>query len=301
MDISIIFTSVIEFFATLFSCFGLLFSFGQAADSALQPKNPGELITSFSIVSDTHIETNNSENYNSFVGLIQGMKSAKTDTAVFLGDNTVNGNFMENHFFYNAVERVSPAENILVAVGNHDVGNGDGGYDELCEEFLNRNYRHFGNKISKPYYYKVIDGCYVIFLATEESTVHSCTVSEEQLDWLKSVLTEAKETDAPILLFNHHPLYMIEGVDKSEVTELLRECDNLIYITGHTHISFDEYSFCTDYGIKSFYLPRSTGNGYPAGDGLIVEVYKESIILRACNFIDGKWIEPLEYEIPLSY
>ncbi len=300
MDISIVFTSVIEFFATLFTCFGLLFSFGQTSDSELQQKNPDELITSFSIVSDTHIETNNAENFNSFVELIQGMKSANTDTAVFLGDNTMNGGFMENHFFYSAVERGSPAENILVAVGNHDVGNGDGNYDELCKEFIKRNSRHFDNNIEKPYYYKVINGCYVIFLATEESTVHSCKISEEQLGWLKSTLNEAKEAGAPILLFNHHPLYMIEGVDKSEVTELLRECDNLIYISGHTHWSFDEDSFCTDYGVKSVYLPRSTGDGYPAGDGLIVEVYEEEIILRACNFIDGKWIEALEYEIPLS-
>lgn len=300
MDISTIFKSILDFFITLFTCFSLLFSGGQSENSALQPKHPNELITSISVVSDTHVETNNAEKYSSFTKLIQGIKSAKTDTAVFLGDNVINGNFMENRFFYTAVKRVSPAENILLALGNHDIGNGDGDYNKLCKNFLKLNAKHLGNHIEKPYYYKVINGCFMIFLATEESTVHSCKISEEQFNWLKSILNEAKETDAPILLFNHHPLYMIEGVDKCEVTKLLRECDNLIYITGHTHWSFDEDSFCTDYGVKTVYLPCSTGEGYPAGDGLIIEVYKENILLRACNFIDGKWIEALAYEIPLS-
>lgn len=300
MDISTIFSSIIEFLITFFSCFSLLFSSGQASNSELKAKNPGGLVTSFSVVSDTHIETNNSENYHRFLELLYGMKSAKTDTAVFLGDNVMTANFMENHFFYNGVKRISPAKNILVAAGNHDLGNGHGNYEELSREFIKLNSEHFGNHIDKPYYYKIINGCYMIFLATEESTVHSCKISEEQLNFLRSVLNEAKEAGAPIFVFNHHPIYMIDGVDESELYELLCGYDNLIYITGHSHQPFGEDSFEIDCGIRTVHLPRSTGDGYPAGDGLIVEVYEDKIILRACNFIEGKWLETLEYHVLIT-
>lgn len=267
-----------------------------------EAENPDELVMSFSAVSDIHIETNNPKSYKAFYDILEGAKAGENhDALVFLGDNVMNGQVLENLFFYLGVRSVMPAQNNLVAMGNHDIGNGHGDYDELCSNFIINNNLFLGNGLKKPYYYKVINGCYMIFVAPEALTVDTCIMSEEQLSWVENVLNKAKAEEAPVFVFNHHPLYSLEGVETDALASLLSSYDNLLYICGHIHNRLSEDSFRQEGGVDIINLPRSSEVvDYEPGDGIVVEVYEDEILVRGRNFITGEWIEELEYRYSLG-
>lgn len=260
---------------------------------AYSAENPDELITSFAVVSDCHVETNNPDSYKAFKGLIEGVKGGEDiSTAVFLGDNVMNGQELENIFFYGALKAVKPAENMLVVMGNHDIGNGEGKYTELRDTFLGYNHILTGERYEKPYYYKVIDGCYFIALGLEDLTVNTSVMTEEQLIWLEGVLEEAKAADAPAFVLNHHPMTSLTNVAWDSLINLLDNYDNVIYFHGHTHSKLDDDSCYSERNIPVVELPRSTEVvDYEPGDGVVVEVYEGRIVVRGRNFIEGEWLE----------
>lgn len=263
---------------------------------------PEELVMSFSAVSDIHVETNNPKSYKAFYDILEGVKAGENhDALVFLGDNVMNGQVLENLFFYLGVRSVMPAENNFVVMGNHDIGNGQGDYDEFRAGFIANNNLFLGNSLQKPYYYKVVNGCYMIFIAPEALTVNTCIMSEEQLSWVEEILNKAKAEDAPAFVFNHHPLYYLEGVESDALAKLLSGYDNLLYICGHTHDELGEDNFRQEGGVNIINLPRSSEVvDYEPGDGIVVEVYEDEILVKGRNFVDGEWIDGLEYRYPLG-
>jgi len=296
VDITSIFVYLKGLIGTIISLLLMLSPIAPAGE-AFSAKNADGLITSFSVVSDIHVETNNPDSYNAFRELLAGIKAGENaETAVFLGDNVMNGQEMENIFFYTALKAVKPAENMLVVLGNHDIGNGQGNYSDFLSSYLGYNHGLTGERYEKPYYYKVIDGCYFIVLAAEDTCVNTCVMTEEQLSWLEGVLAEADAADAPIFVFNHHPIYSLEGVAYDSLAKLLSGYDNLIYFYGHTHSPITESSFRTEGGVYTVGLPRSTETvGYEPGNGVVVEVYEDEVIVRTRNFVTGEWNEALEY------
>lgn len=260
-------------------------------------QQPEKLIMSFVAVSDIHVETNNPDSYQAFSSLLEGIKSGENhDAVVYLGDNVMNGQATENLFFYAGVRAAKPSENNFVLMGNHDIGNGHGDYKELCDNYLKNNKIFLGNDLDKPYYYKVLNGCYMICLASEELTVNTCAMSEEQLLWLENVLNEADGKNAPVFVFNHHPIESLTGVESDALIKLLNKYDKLLYIHGHTHYKFSEDSFSNVGGVDTINLSRSSEVvDYEPGDGIVVEVYENEILVRGRNFIDGEWIEGLEF------
>jgi 3',5'-cyclic AMP phosphodiesterase CpdA len=262
-----------------------------------QAKNPEKLIMSFVAVSDIHVETNNPDSYQAFSDILEGIKAGKNhDAVVYLGDNVMNGQLTENLLFYTGVKAAKPSENNYVLMGNHDIGNGHGDYNELCDNYIKNNRRFLGNDLDKPYYYKVLNGCYMICLASEELSVNTCIMSEEQLLWLENVLDEADGENAPIFVFNHHPIDSLTGVESDALVNLLNKYDRVLYIHGHTHYQMAESSFRNVGGVDTINLPRSSEVvDYEPGDGIVVEIYEDEILVRGRNFIDGEWKEGLEF------
>lgn len=256
-------------------------------------EKPEEVIMSFTAVSDIHVESNNPKPYNVFYDVLKGMKSGENnDAAVFLGDNTMNGQIIENFFFYSAVKAMKPAEESYIALGNHDIGNGEGDYKKFSREYIFNNRFYLGNDIgNKPYYYKVVNGCYMIFLASEDLAVNDCFMTEEQLTWLKNVLDEAAAKDSNIFVFNHHPLYQLVGVEQDALAEILNDYENLLYLYGHTHKEIDAYSFGVQGGVNTINVPRATAEG----NGVVVEVYEDEVVVRGRDFAANEWLEGLRY------
>lgn len=302
MDIGTVLTYLKQLFSTILTLLMMMSPVFGGDGATYAPEKPEEAVVSFAVVSDIHVETNNPESYDAYYGLLEGIKAGEdVDAVVYTGDNVMNGQLLENIFFYTAIRAVKPSENNFVVAGNHDYGNGEGDFNKFCANFLINNALFLETNLVKPYYYRVVDGIYMIFLSSEGSSVNECIMSDEQYVWLEDVLGEAKEADAPVFVFNHHPVNYISDEDSSRLADILGKYENLLYIHGHIHNKLNQSSFYEWNGIRSINLPRSTEIvDYEPGDGIFVEVYDDEILVRGRNFIDGEWIDGLEFRYPVS-
>ena len=308
MDISTIITYLKGFIPTILTLFMMLSPAFGGNGAVYTAEKPEELVASFAVVSDIHVETNNAESYKNLNNLLEGIKAGEDiDAVVYTGDNVMNGQFLENVLFYNAVRAVKPSENNFVVMGNHDIGNGTGVYEEHKNNFIANNKLYLGNDVGEGYYYRVVNGCYMIFLSLEEITVGESVMSPVQFEWLKGVLDKAAAENAPTLVFNHHPIDWFRGTEGSDfdaytLDKLLAEYDNLVYIHGHWHRHLEKGSFYkSENGVDCINLPRSTEiTEYTAGDGIVVELYEDQFVIRGRNFITGEWLDGLRYKYDLT-
>ena len=305
MDISTIMVYLKDLLATILTLLMMASPVFGGNVATYTAERPDELIASVAVVSDIHVETNNPKSYNNLKNVLEGIKAGEDiDAVVYTGDNVMNGQFLENVFFYSAVKAVMPSENNFVVMGNHDIGNGTGVYDEHKENFIANNKLYLGNDVGDGYYYRIVNGCYMIMLGLEELTVGESVMSPEQLAWLKGVLDEAAEKNSPTIVFNHHPIDWFRGTADSDITadslmNLLSQYD-VLYIHGHIHDDLDAANFYERGGVKCINLPRCTEiTEYEAGDGIVVEIYEDEIVVRGRDFIKGEWIEGLRYTYAL--
>ncbi len=278
--------------------FAILISMLFAPDGAeaYSAKKPEELKLAFNAVSDVHVETNNPASYSNFEKVLRGMKANQSAQAnVFLGDSTMNGQGTENFLFFGGAGAMLRNENPLIALGNHDIGNGNGEYAELFGSYKSFHNFFMKNKIDKPYYFKVINGCYMIFIASEEMCVNSFYMSAEQIDWFRNTLELAGESGGPIFIFSHHPLNYLENENSRLLLDICEDYDNVFSLHGHTHRPYYTYTMGN---VVCVNLPRVTETvDYAPGAGVTVEVYENELLLRARDFYKGEFINESTYPI----
>lgn len=297
MDIQTIFNFAKDLIATVLTLLMMLSPAFDSTGAKYTAEKPEELVASFAVVSDIHVETNNPTSFNNFKAVLEGIKGGEdVDAAVYTGDNVMNGQLLENLFFYLGIRGVMPAEKNFAVMGNHDIGNGTGDYLDHKNNFITNNRLFLGNNVGEGYYYRVVNGCYMIFLSLEDLTVNTSIMSEEQLNWFAGVLDEAKAKNAPIVVFNHHPINYLEGVPADSLINLCKGYDKLIYVHGHIHDDLGEDNFYNVGDVDCINLPRCTETvDYAAGDGIVIEVYENEIVVRGRDFIKGEWIDGLRY------
>ena len=284
----------------------MLMTVGLPTGSEYDVKDPETCVTDFTVISDAHIEGNNYMRYKVFAKALQDVKKNKSGNAavVFLGDNTMNGQHIENMLFHGTVNAVLKDENVLPVMGNHDIGNGEGDYAKLQNRWYDYTRAFFGRDLQHPYYYEVIDGFYYIVLGMESQEVHEMLVTEAQFAWLEGVLAQAAESGKPCFVFSHFPAdYAIDerGEETTRLTDLLaayNETHDLFSFVGHTHMPMHLFwSFHTYDGYPEIYLPRLTSLGgendnevlEDTGVGAVVEVYENEVVVRARDLYRGEW------------
>ena len=260
------------------------------------------------IASDSHIEGNQPERLSNFGRMLRDIKNTKTqnDAVVLLGDNTMNGQNIESMLFYGALSNISPAKQTIVALGNHDVGNGEGDFNELSQRYYAYNNMFFDAGLSKPYFYKIINGYYFIVLGTESSTSNSFDMSDEQLGFLKETLKIATADGKPVFIFSHYPFEFITGANRLAVPLLLSTYKNVFYIYGHMHAALNPGSVQRYNTIHTVSVPMFTSinandeTGEDRGVGFALEVYDNKVVLRARDCYDGKWLDNYSYSFPIE-
>lgn len=297
MDFFTIITFIKDVLASVLILLNMMSPTPVNPDASYSAEKPDELIASFAVVSDIHVETNNPESYQNLSDVLYGIKAGNDiDAVIYTGDNVMNGQITEDFLFYSAIRAVRPAENNIVVVGNHDVGNGEGDYDSLRSKFITNNALYLGNSIKTDYYYKVVNGCYIIVLSSEDNTAQNFTMTEEQFTWLEDVLKKAQTEDAPILVFNHFPIRYLSNHSPARLADLLKKYNCDLFVHGHIHNDMGTDNFFTSYGIDCINLPRVTETtDYAAGDGIIIEVYDNEIVVKARDFVNSEWIDGLRY------
>ncbi len=265
--------------------------FPSAEGEEYTAKNPDEARLVFNTFADVHVETNNPVSYTNFKNILDdAVLNESADANVFLGDNIMNGQITENFLFFSAVKAKLDTDRTFIAVGNHDVGNGEGDYNQLLKRFKTFHNLTIDNKMDEPYYYRVVDGYYFIFISPENLCVHSLPISDEQIQWLRETLALAGESGKPIFVFSHHPLYLIEKDNQNLLYDILNDYTNIYHIYGHTHWSFNTE---VRQGIPCINIPRVVDEGF----GMVVEVYDNEVIFRERNFIEGKWYQEVSFPI----
>ena len=294
------FTTVMTYLKDLFATFMILVSMifpsvGNTAAS-FEAKNPDELVASFVAVSDIHVETNNPESYDNLYKVLDGIRAGEdVDAVIYTGDNVMNGQVLENFFFYTAIRAMMPAEKNFVLAGNHDLGNTEGDYESLLDNYLLNNKLYFYEDYDKGYFCRVVNGCYIVSIISEDPTTWEFVMSEEQFAWLEDVLAQAQAEDAPVLVFNHFPIFFNGGTG-ARLAALLNEYGADLFVYGHYHNEMGADNFGKWNGVNIINLPRVTEvTEYEAGNGIVIEVYEDEILVRARNFITGQWHEDLVY------
>lgn len=303
MDFVTVINFIRDFLLTLMSLLTMMSPAFGGPGAAYQAKNADQLVMSMAVVSDIHVETNNPDAYENYEDLLYGIKGGEDiDAAAYLGDNVMNGQIAEDVFFYAGLIGVKPAKQNLVVVGNHDQGNGDGDVAKLSENFVKFNNLFLGNRIDKTYYYKVINGCYVIVLASEDPDAQTFILNTEQYNWLEGVLKEAKAANAPTIVLNHFPIRYLQGTyNGTQLAELLKAYNVDLFLHGHIHDDLGADNFYNWGGINCVNLPRATETThYAPGDGIVFEVYENEILVRGRDFIKGEWIDGLEYTYAIT-
>ena len=284
----------------------MLLTVGAASGGKYDVREPDKCLLNFSVLSDSHIEGNNYTRYKVFAKVLQDVKRNKSgnDAVVFLGDSTMNGQHIENMLFHGTLHALLRRENVLTVIGNHDVGNGQGDYETLQNRWYDYTAAFFGRKLSTPYYYEVVDGCYFIFLAQEAQRVYEMPMSDAQFAWLGDVLEKAADSGRPAFVFEHFPTDDATNMDlvpTDRLTNMLAEYNrehDLFCFVGHTHMPLHLFwSFHTYDGFPETYLPCLTRLGgeddhtvlRDTGVGLEVEVYENEVVLRGRDFLRSEW------------
>ena len=298
---------ILRMFSVLL-CVTMVLLCGVSPAKTYDVREPDSCKLNFAVISDSHIEGNNFNRYKVFERSLQSLKKHKSghDAVIFLGDNTMNCQNIENMLFHGTVRMLLKDETVLPVMGNHDIGNGNGDYSQLQNRWYDYTEAFFGKKLEHPYYYDVIDGCYFIVLGMEAHLVHEMMMTEEQFAWLADVLAQAAESGKPAFVFSHYPAdYVIDETEEEtgrliDILAEYNETHDLFYFCGHTHMPlFQFWSFHNDEGFPETYLPRLTdlaGSGDNeifdrSGVAIEVEVYEDEVLIRGRNFYTGEWLE----------
>ena len=277
---------------------------GAPAHTVLDEEN---CLLNATILSDVHIEGNNVPRYNVFGQILKDVKNTKTgnDALVFLGDNTMNGQNIESLLFYGQLGKMHAADKTIVALGNHDIGNGEGDLNRLFSRFAGYNKAFFNRELNgKPYFYEIVNGYYFIVLGPEELTVHDFPFSEEQLQFLDETLAAATADGKPAFIFCHYSSYYIDDYAMTDkVDQVIDKYNNVFYFYGHSHMPLNYWSFHMGDTYPLINLPRCTDltgekDNEPyegTGIGMQLEVYPDEVVVRARNFYTGNWEPDYEY------
>ncbi|MBA4418148.1 MAG: hypothetical protein C0392_09600 [Syntrophus sp. (in: bacteria)] len=178
-------------------------------------------LTSFAIVSDTHVGSPDSV-YSAFIRIIE---EQKIETIIHLGDAIHNpGKSRQWKRFF---EITGPGKTLHLVPGNHDIHG-----QKSMEVYL---------RFFPSLYYSFSDGDTLFVLLNTEIPGFENTIAGEQLAWLK---TELNRPFKYKFVFLHQPLFPFwprHGLDRNKIARdalhrLFMQKKVALVVSGHDHI-----------------------------------------------------------------
>ena len=186
------------------------------------------------VVSDIHMETNNSFRKDIYVRALRNMDKyiPEADVLMMCGDNTMNGFITEYPILNGITASLLPDTLCLPVCGNHDVGNGEGDFVKLKNRFIRQyNAFHPSDTIERMYYTRVVNGYHFIILADDAEFNDSKNEPDVLLEWFSAQLDEAEKSGNPIFVGCHYPLNYLDNAFR----DLIAEHHNVYFFSGHLH------------------------------------------------------------------
>ncbi|MBR6780827.1 MAG: metallophosphoesterase [Clostridia bacterium] len=307
-------TAIIRLLALILSVFIFLPSAGYTGE--IEKQDTQACLLSATVLSDMHMESNSRERHERIGKTLQAAKQADNDAVLFLGDNTMNGQWIETVMFYGLVSRNFAAEKVICAPGNHDLDDNENNFvsqDQLEKRFVALRNSFFTDDGENVYFSREVNGYRFIVLGGEERSDENGQqfLSEEQLNWLEDELAEVAKSGKPCFVLNHYLVYGRNGsrsyamfnvsLQNDRLTEILENSGaRTFYFSGHSHYGVNTDSVQTTGNVTYINLP-STGNGgnyVPAnekcaepGIGMQMEVYADRVVLRFRNYLTEEWLD----------
>ncbi len=284
----------------------------------------------FAAISDIHMTDETARRDMLGFGLADMQESKHTlDALICAGDLTDHGYEEQWEMLKESFSLYNPAEQIILAQGNHDTWTEDEGYDLAGKLFIKYNNEITGRKTTKEYYSTKINGYTFIVLASERDNT-AAYIGKTQRLWLKSELKKAAKDGLPIFVVCHWPINQTHGlpvtwgeddmepddggigVHSAKVERLLKMHDNVFLISGHIHNGFSNekdssrtgyVSVESDGSFHSVNLPSymyMVPRGRVAnGTGFTFDVYDDEVVIRGRSFSAGVWYTDYVYNIEL--
>ncbi len=249
---------------------------------------------SFGAVSDVHMnyQTYGRGAYEKWAAALTFFHDQQTDMLIVAGDMTGDPNeapLAEQYETYLGIIEDSPYDPTCVyeAIGNH--GNTESGRETFVAYTAGADEEH-------PYagspYYSVRKGNNLFIVMAQElnapgDSAKCDNFSEEQLDWVESLLGQYSGSGVNVFLIEHAPIYNFSGGDRHNgdytstlqakapflsvmrFRKMLRTYPDVIMLSGHTHVSlYDGWNYADDDGnaarmihLGSTCQPTSYGTG----------------------------------------
>lgn len=263
----------------------------------------GEYMYSFGVISDTHLDTGRAKTR----AALQYLKANGAEFIVATGDIANSGAEVEFAHFRDDAAAVDI--DVFASNGNHDYTC----TDETWQTYLGHPLRHVIERNSDVYIILPLNAC--------------TGYGENNIQWLSEQLAIYK--GRRIFIATHFPLPEYAGLrpdtyygfsststEDDEILALMTSTRNVIHLSGHTHLLFDVED--TYPGINCVYMPHcrcatihipSTATPRTAdwtvdqsqSEGYLADVYKNAIVFRGIDFVNGVFMDGRVYVIPITH
>jgi 3',5'-cyclic-AMP phosphodiesterase len=236
-------------------------------------------------------------------------------TIAIVGDLTNQG--LENQYrkFMELLStHANPGSNTLLAIGNHEfIENKYWQHPLLASKLLvSRFITETG--MDNVYYDKWIGGYHFITLGSEGSFLgnHKAPyISNRQYRWLKQTLSQKAAANKPIFIFLHQPIrHTVFGSEASyadfkgwRLKKILRKYPQAFLFSGHSHYDLNNPKTVYQKGFTMVntasvsYVINDKGRQAGLSQGLLVDVYKDRVEIKAREFSNRSWIRVIS--VPL--
>ena len=269
----------------------------------------------FIVWGDPQISSVNPARLKRFTLAVEDVAKAKgtADAIVLAGDITEYGKESEYKSVADALGLAKDKYKKLLCIpGNHDVRLRS--YKKQLAKFQSfiNSVKPCSELESGHYYHSCrINGFKFIMLGADRASFESAYISDKQLARLESELEAEKESSKPVFVFNHQTLKKMNGLPKTwtgkgdfrgsvgrqsdKIKAIFEKYDNVFFITGHLHFGVNEFTFEERGKLKLLSVPTvaaaNHGEYNADGQGYIVSVYDDKIVLRARLFCEGRYVE----------
>lgn len=293
-----------------------------SADNAIASRDAENVKMTAVLWGDSQISDYMPARQKSFGAACEDVANAaeRIDALAIVGDIAENGKKAEYRLVFDDLAVIDTVDNFIFASGNHDVRLRI--FPETVKTFS--EFCNAANPALKPdklYYSYDVNGYTFIVLGTTSSTFEEADIDDEELDWFKVQLAAASADGKPVFVLAHQPLKYTHnlpdawnspfdfagsiGKQSDELISIMNGYDNIFFITGHLHSGLGDANFEKVENFIAVNLPSvgivsKDGGHEAAGTGYMMEVYENSVVFRARDFANGKYLPGFDREFQIK-
>lgn len=291
-----------------------ILGFRYTSVEAMENEKP---ILQIPVMSDIHISNQDQE--DRFKKALEDYKVIAPDykAIALVGDITNQGSLEQYNNFMKILEENSyDNSEKIIAMGNHEYGeiwNNPNADDSV---YLNRFAEN--TKESNVYFDSWVSGYHFIVLGGEKlgsSNGDEAVISDAQYDWLEKTIAVDADQNKPIFVFLHQPLpntvygseYWNSTLTDGRLAGILKKYPQTILFSGHSHNLLNHPRTVYQDGFTMVNTGAVAYTWYNGGygpssysQGLLVNVYKDRVEIKAREFSNGTWINTFEIKTPFE-